>query len=241
MTKRANRRLNNAIASLQALTMATRTNIRAARAPVRSAPQPRPGRNRRRRNNRGSVPGGYTTGSAGPLRTSGTNGGVRIRHEEMFLNLRPRVAGENIATQIFLPGQSKMPVLDSFARSFDRYRIHSLTLRYKTASGTTKTGSVILGIDGAVDHVPTTIAQVQGLYPKWRGPVWGEGAITANIATLMPQRWLTTSTDVSMLKSVAHAAFAVVVGLTSAEPDVSPGEIWCSYDVEFMYPTGSGN
>jgi hypothetical protein len=164
---------------------------------------------------------------------------VRIRHEELFYTPRVVAAGTDlVGNKIFCPGASGMPILDSFGKCFDRYRINSIRLLWKTSSGTTKSGSVILGVDGAPDQVVSTTAGVQALWPKWRGPIWGEGSVTPNISTLMPQRWLATANSSGEAAKLTHSAFAAVVCLIGCEKDDKPGEVWCQYDVDLMYPVG---
>jgi hypothetical protein len=131
-----------------------------------------------------------------------------------------------------------MPLLDGFGKMYDRYRVNSVQLCWRTSVGTTKSGAVILGIDGAADTVGTTIAYAQSLYPKWRGAVWAEGTVTPNVAELMPQRWLNTASTQAAAIKADHGAFAGVIAVIGGDLNDKPGEVWCRYDVDFRYPVG---
>lgn len=86
-----------------------------------------------------------------------------------------------------------------------------------------------MAVDGDASTGVTTLAQAQACTPKWRGAIWQEGRLTANVSTLMPQRWLATT----------EAAFSFVLALNGVDKDTTPGEVWCEYDLTFMYPQGN--
>lgn len=155
--------------------------------------------------------------------------------------MAPKVVTEGtdlVATSIFCPGASGMPMLDGFGKMYDRYRVNNIVLSWKTSVGTTTAGSVVLGVDGGTRKLPSTLIEAQAMWPKWRGPLWAEGSVSPNLATLMPQRWLNTTTDKKEAIE-GYAAFAAVIAIVGGVKNLRPGDVWCRYDVEFAYPTGA--
>jgi hypothetical protein len=110
---------------------------------------------------------------------------------------------------------------------YGRYRINKFVLHWKTSVGTTEKGAIVLAVDGDAQAV-TTVAQASSLYPKWRGSVWAEGNVAINTATLMPQRWLTQD----------ETPFTIICSGTGGVQG-TPGEVWCTYDITFMFPQGN--
>lgn len=177
--------------------------------------------------------------SQGPRITSGPNGRLVVQHEELFMTPTVQASGDAVAVKAFCPGISGMKLLDNIAKGYDKYRVRSVVLKWKTSVGTTVSGAVLLAVDGNPATKGTSLAYVQALCPKFRGPVWSEGQVVPQISDLMSQRWLNTSTEATKATNVDYACFAAVLAITGAQANVSYGEVWCHYVLDFAFPSGN--
>jgi hypothetical protein len=132
-----------------------------------------------------------------------------------------------VLARAFRAGSTGLKMFDAMSKMYGRYRINKLTLHWKTSTGTTAAGALILAVDGDSNPV-SSVEAASSLYPKWRGPVWAEGNVQVNAGLLMPQRWLTA----------AETPFNVILSGTGMTVP-TPGEVWCTYDVTFVFPQGN--
>lgn len=187
----------------------------------------------------GNIPAAYSKPLGGhPNFLGGTEGSLRFKHTEFLTKLTvPKASTEKITSVNFGPGNSGAAVLDSIAKSFDRWAAHRLVLHYRPSVGTTRDGVALIGIDwDPSDTKPTTESQVASFYPNGRQPVWASFDISLAIdRIMMSRRWLYTMGT----NGVDKAAFAihVFVSTTKTTDDLVLGELWASYDLELQGPT----
>lgn len=217
-------------------------------------------RNKRRKNtnHNGSgnlgprtTPGGFNgpMGNAkSPKVQSTPSGATRIRHTEFLSTLKSTVnVTESFGAYTFHPGQSKLLHLDNFAKIYERYRIFSCTVHYRTLVGTTTNGAVTYGIDwdfkyGTDDKKPSSMAEITLKAPSRRSAIWQEFNMPLPANMLMDRKIkpvLSDSTD--QKDNINDSSFCLLVGMSydSAAAAKSLGEVWITYDVEFIGPKKS--
>jgi hypothetical protein len=225
---------------------------------ARPSNPPRRRRNRRpNRNNGGglsgprSVPGGFN-GPMGNVRnpkiSSTPAGATRLRHTEYWTTLKTVVnATDAFSATVLHPGQSGLSHLDNFAKIYERYRIHSCTAHYRTLVGTTTNGAVVFGVDWDFKYfgttAPTSMAEITVKAPSRRSAIWQEFNMPLPSNQLMDRKIkpvLSESTEVGDYISDSVCSLLVGMSFDSDSAVKSLGEVWLTYDIEFLGPKKSG-
>jgi hypothetical protein len=187
----------------------------------------------------GNIPAGISTFTAGrPIFQNGSTGGLRLKHMERWLDVSNATSNvSSVVSGIFVPGTSGIPVLDSIAKTFDRYRISSICIHFRTSLGTTNNGSIVLGVDWNADNNPPAFPEgIESFYPNIRGPVWKDLDLPIPSDRLMSRTFYKIPTGT--LQGVVLfdcAPFQFHAGI-ECEATYQIGEIWVSYDVTFDGP-----
>lgn len=221
-------KLKQIVADLQKLAISPQLN---------RAGQPKR-RRRRRPRARGSLPGG----NPGVVRGQGTIGSAMLgafpmAHCEFWGTLAlDKGAATGVVTFPFVPGKSGIPVLDKLGAVFERYQVHSCTLHWRTTSGTTRNGAVVVGVDWDPKDSPGNFQQVAALAPNCRGAVWSEFNLPLPPSKLMSRTWLMTGSGTT---DRDEAAFAVSVAVQADATTVATtyGDLWVTYKVTLQGPT----
>jgi hypothetical protein len=133
---------------------------------------------------------------------------------------------------LFDPGNSNLRLLDNQAKNYDQYCIKSVKIEYKTASGTTTSGDIVMGVDYNTRTVDTSYNSVSLLEPKWVGPIWNNGVLNVNARSAMKNM---SERQTSTVDSSAGPAFQIVWNANSSQTGLL-GRIWITYNVCFNSP-----
>jgi len=163
------------------------------------------------------------------LREFKRDGTLLITNEEPFLT----VTG-NGQEAIFNPGATGMVMLDNTALQYDQYKIRSCSLEYRTGTGTTTSGNMVMGVDyNPQSDLPSdnSYAAVAILEPKFVGPVWTAcSSVPLDVSRAMKgNTWRFTNNTGPSGSSFVLRANVNTTGQTF-------GIIWCRYSVEFCSP-----
>jgi len=155
-------------------------------------------------------------------------GTMVISNEEPFMVL----TGGGQESQ-FNPGQTGMVMLDNLAAQYDQYKIRSCQIIYRPGVGTTVNGGIVAGIDyNPQTDSPTdnSFAAVAILEPKLVIPVWGEGAMTVDVARAMKgNTWRFTNNS-------GPSGTAFILRNNTDVTGSTYGKLWCKYTVEYCSP-----
>lgn len=176
--------------------------------------------------------------------TGSENGcGIRIRHNEYWGSISiPASSSASTGQLVMDVGKSGIPVLDTLAASFERYRIHNCVVRYNPSVGTTRDGAAVIGISWDPAKTFTTMSSVSSLNPNRRTAVWQPSVMKVPPERIMMSRkWLYTTTSQS--SDVDKAAFALAYSVTALNVSTTAAlpvaDVWISYDVELQGPLGN--
>lgn len=175
--------------------------------------------------------------------TTGSNTGVmRIRAEEIW-NSNSSLENDTglVKTLIFEPGASNLKYLDGLAKMFDRYKLHSAKICWKSSCSAVTSGTAIIGVVYDAANLPTTRQQAALCQPHIRVPVRNNGAFHIPPSKLMAQKELFCATKPASTTEPADqnkAAFAIVIATTfdNAAKAITLGEVCCQYDITLLGP-----
>lgn len=167
-----------------------------------------------------------------PAVSASSFGAIRLRYSERILAVENTTGNsEVILAKRFNPGHSGCVRLDNFAKTFDRYRIHGIRVRYLPSVGAMVDGAVTFGVDWNWT-IGNSSNWVNALYPKTRTPVWKSAQLNVP-RNIMPSAWLNTNlTQAQEASTIVGSSFALGVIVPSSKK--SFGEIWLDYDVTFQ-------
>lgn len=128
---------------------------------------------------------------------------------------------------------AQMPWLATLAKSFQRWRCTKARIQWQPFVGTTRDGSLAMGIDWTNDLTTSAkVGQIVSLTPSLQTPLWESAQLVLPKAKLMSRRWYDICEDGawSVDKFVATLAAIVQVPVEQAEREV--GALWIDYVVE---------
>jgi len=132
------------------------------------------------------------------------------------------------------PGFSGMPRLDAFAALYDMYRVNKCVVKYRTATGTTVNGAILMGVDYDLNDLPTTLQELQATTPRVRVPVWENATINLPVDRLNRKRWMMCKSGGGDVENAENAAATVLASAPTTNDDY--GEVWVDYDITFAGP-----
>lgn len=167
-------------------------------------------------------------------------GTLSFQNEELVCVLISKKDGDTVKYYGFTPGRSGMTILDSVSSTFDNYRVLSAEYHYRPAVGSNRDGIIVAGLDfsTAMNRISTTLGEVQAYSPRMRSAVWQTGKL------VVPKTKLSNrATQYTCLKTSQptedNTPFGLHVGISSSDPPVTFGDIWCRYRVVFSGPRPS--
>lgn len=169
------------------------------------------------------------------------DGSLRVKHREFWYAPSIMVGQTStVESRIFFPGNSGISRLDSFANLFELYRINSARIYYKTATGTTQSGMLHVGVDYDSKEIPTTVAGVAVLYPSFTIPIWSESSLSVQPDRANRAKWMFTFAGGQSHQDMG-VGFAVLSGLAASPGAIElvPGEIWIDYDITYSGPVSN--
>lgn len=129
----------------------------------------------------------------------------------------------------FNPAPAKgLSRLAKYAALFERYKIHRITIHYRSTSGTATEGSVTVGV--GTGPKMTNIAnstQILALRPSFTVPAWKDDRIVLGNDIMQSRTMAVGGTDQT---GVAFTLYAI-----ASKKD--PGQLFVEYDIEFSFPT----
>lgn len=191
-----------------------------------------------RRNNRAQVNQRAVNAPSARNRSSVQTGtqNIRVRECERFASVDGFSPYTIVRSSALNPGITQMfPWLAKLGRMFDKYKVHSVTFRYKNVVGTSSNGNVIMSFDfDTLDASPLTAVQ------QTQSTVYVDGA---------PWRLLEMSLPKSMLKQEYFIRTAATVSnsidlktydigrlhvATEGCSDALQGYLEIDYDIELI-------
>jgi len=167
------------------------------------------------------------------------DGRMRVKHREYI--------GDVTGTSIFgissyaiNPGLSTtFAWLPSIARNYESYRFHKLCIEYETQKSANTDGSVMIAIAfDASDAAPTNKQQLMSFHNAVRSAAWAEckyEASSADLTKFGSSRFV-RSGALSANQDIKTFDVGNLFVATQGCPIASIGELYLSYDVEFMTP-----
>lgn len=167
-----------------------------------------------------------------------------VKGEEYWFDVQNQTSADALRHQnsgIFWPGKSGLTRLDQYGAMFEQYRVEKCIVKYRTSSGTTSSGAILLGIDYEASDLPATLHALQVAQPLLRVPVWQSGELLPQLSKLNKAKWMFTAGGTVNNTPGYTAAFAAVASAPAvAAPTIaSYGDVWCEYQVRFTGPTAS--
>lgn len=196
----------------------------------RPLPEARPGPPRRNVTATGRGRGRRLGGARQALVQNGSSGGASVTLRDMEVTEGVKADG-TVKKLVFCPGKTGLTRLDAMGKTYDRYTLHTVTIRYKPTTAVTVSSTVSFGIESNVGPTTApTASQVSALRPMSIGPCYVAKSITVgrNIQ-LMP--FLTTSGD-----GATEVAFTLYYTASEATGKVIVGYFEIDYHITLSYP-----
>lgn len=144
-------------------------------------------------------------------------------------------------SKLFAPGNSGLPRLDAVASLYDKYKLVSCVLEYRTVVGTVQSGEIVYGVDYNVNTSDTSYAAVVLMNDKAMTPIWQNSNVNVNINKAMEGKlWKNVSRVGSSVANFAEGPCFQVVVNTVSDPLAVVGRLWVRYKVEFTSPVQPG-
>lgn len=165
---------------------------------------------------------------------------VVVSHKEFIANVTGSVNFAVPLTFNLNPGlAATFPWLSGIAQNFESYRFRSLTVSYKTRTGTGIPGSVYLAYDpDASDSAPASEAIMSSYSDMKEDSPWRDITMSLNPAALHklgPQKFVRTGALAANQDIKLYDAGLVSVGTVDGTA-VSWGKVWVKYEVELRTP-----
>lgn len=185
----------------------------------------------------------------GPSRSS-ANGEFTLTRKEYLGQLDIAASGDKfgVAKGIFLAPPS-FPWLAKLSKSFERYRWNSLSIHYIPDVGTSKDGSIAIGIDWDTETKPATgqllrhpgwlagkdytRESVVALTPSVVTPLWKPYTMVVPKDLLQSRAWYTVPDSATVPSNPTDYGTGSVAIVGTASSAVLAGDLWVTYNVTF--------
>lgn len=156
----------------------------------------------------------------------------------------------DVSSTLFL-SPFAFPWLGSLSKNFERYQWLKLALHYIPDVGTTKSGSIAVGVDWGATN-PTvegepgplgrcglrlkkdhTRAQVLGLTPSLVTPLWKPATMIIPTNMLQSRKWYEAPTAAATSSNAVDLGPGFLVYFASAESAMTVGDVWADYSICF--------
>jgi hypothetical protein len=185
-----------------------------------------------------SVPAGYSgLTSNSPRIRNGDAGSIRINHQEYFAEMKTSATSGDLITHVdFIIGGGTLSFLDTLGKSFERYKIHSCTILYRTSVGTNSDGAVWLGIDWDINRAKISATKdVAVLSPNRRAAVWQEFEMPIPSHKLMTRQYYICEPKKPDNPTEENTAFILYYACKGVK-DKAYGDLWVHYDITLEGP-----
>jgi len=162
--------------------------------------------------------------------------GTRVKHAEVFSSV---LASINFMTASWdlNPGQAALPWLRNIAGNYTKYKIHSWSARYVPVdTNSSKSGRVYMGFDyDSAHHVLSTKSDITNLEDNASGMGYKDLLVkmTPSLAQAGVQWKRIRQGPVAGAANLYDPA-AFLFGTEGFDSNFELGEIWMSYDIEFI-------
>ncbi len=170
---------------------------------------------------------------------------IRVKHREYIADVSGSVSFTDTQYPIN-PGMVKtFPWLASIAANYESYKFHDLRFEFETQKSTATNGSLMLGVDfDAADSAPADKVDLMSMHNAVRSAVWAECEYSASrqdLAKFGVQRYVRQANLGSNLDIKTYDVGTLNVATQGCADTTAIGELYVSYDVEFMTPQRSNN
>lgn len=189
---------------------------------------------------KGGVVPARTSGKISQPRTMGSNlgdGSITLSRSELLTSVDVQANADTSTGAIQLyPTPQNMTWLAKLAAAYDQIVWHSARVFFKPACGTTRNGSLLIGVDWDPTAADTARATVQSCTPVTEAPVWQQSQLTLPSTRLQSRKYY-------FLKGSPQAQDkAPGVLLYHAKVDKESnqrfyGDIWIDYRVTLQGPS----
>lgn len=193
----------------------------------------------KREQNSGKVSYVSGTKSRGNIFDGAPLNAVRIKKEEFLYEVLPT---ENWAvTKLAInPGvAATFPWLSGVAKNFEKYKIHSFTIKYKTGQSSIIPGKVQFAPDfDATDPAPTSKREALTYTFATDGPIWQNFSLSIPSGYLMNQEKYYIRVDDEIVDNLKFYDPANIwIGNDAVSTELAYlGEIWVEYDITLFEP-----
>jgi hypothetical protein len=158
-------------------------------------------------------------------KNNGQPGTLSVRQKEFW---GPSAEKDVVHVLNFSPGSSGLLSLDQQAQIYELWRVKKLALTFRTATGSTQSGTVYAGVDFDSTDIPTTAQGIARLTPGFQTAVWKDGRFEIPVDRVNRQKWMLTSSGITPVDS----GFSLV-WLSTLD---NAGEFYLDYEIEFSGP-----
>lgn len=188
---------------------------------------------RRRRRNRRKPRNPRITGQT-------SDGVITIRRKELLgvVSAVSTGAAKGTCSICPHPDNKAMPFLTSLAKCFDRWKITRATVSWTSAQGTTKAGTIALGMDWDFGS-GTDFDAVTACSPYLSTSIWDVTKVITLPANRLQSRAWYVVPRASGSNYVDYGPGRIVYNAVSEVTSGTLGQIWIDYTVTLMGPTKS--
>lgn len=154
---------------------------------------------------------------------------IRIKRMEFYGSITFKNSSTATFSQSFSPGNSNCIVLSKFGKLYETYKVHGMSVVFKTASRTTRDGQVIVAVDYNTKSLgPVERARLLSM-PNMIFPIHKDNSRLRVVVA--PTLRYVVSSDLSRDSPFAIQAIATT---DTTETEFLCGDIFLEYDIEFM-------
>jgi hypothetical protein len=162
--------------------------------------------------------------------------GTRVTHSEIFANVLGSISYESLTWDLN-PGQTSLPWLRNIAGNYTKYKIHSWSARYVPVdTNTSKPGRVYMGFDYDSGHAQlSNKADVTNLEDNASGVGYRDLSLKMNPSLAQAGvQWKRVRFGPVAGPPNLYDPASFLFGTDGFDHNIELGEVWMSYDIEFI-------
>lgn len=186
-----------------------------------------------------AVPAGVSSRPPAQARTMGSNlgdGSITLSRSELLASVEVASAKDSAQGYIvLLPSSTTMAWLFRLSSAYDQIVWHTARVFFKPASGTTRNGILLMGMDwnpAATDCSRTT---VQSCTPVTESPVWQQSQLPLPASRLQSRKFYFLKASSSVDQAPGVLLWHVKTDTTTAK--IFLGDLWIDYRVSLLGPS----
>lgn len=162
-----------------------------------------------------------------------------MKHCEFIGNVEPSLTF-SIKSWDVNPGLKTFTWLSTLASSFEKYRWLRLRILYKTSQSALVSGFVAMAPEfDVLDENPTSKEELYAYKDLTRGPVWKDFSVEIALKDMRTYPWYFVRNEQNRDIGTAlntFDAFRLILGVSDVSSELTLGEIWIEYEIEFLEP-----